>query len=138
MLSMPGALCWLIYHSLLKPKFGISLSLLKQSGNLAVVISTFSFTMMTLLAGSIVIVLSIGKSRFFDNYKDSGYFSVLIFIYFYAIACLAINFFLSILMFSNRPELFFNASMAMTINSFVHVIALLFVFLNIHKKSSTS
>lgn len=92
--------------------------------------------MMTLLAGSIVIILSIGRSRFYEQYKEDGYFSVLMCIYFYAIICLAVNFFLSLMMFSNKPELFFNASMAMTINSFVHVIALLFAFLNVHKKSA--
>lgn len=137
-MSLPGIACWLLYHYLLKPKLGLSLTLLKQSGNLAVVISTFSFTMMTLLAGSIVIVLSIGKSRFYEHYKEKGYFSILMVVYFYAIICLAINFFLSILMFSNRPDLFFNASMAMTVNSFFHVIVLLFAFLNVHKMSTVS
>jgi hypothetical protein len=129
-------LSWTIYHFLLKPEFGVSFSLLKQVGNLAVVIATFCFTMMTLLAGSVVIVLSIGKSRFYDQYKDNGYFTILMSVYFYALICLVINFFLSLLMFSNRPELFFNLTMAMAVNSMFHVVVLLLSFVRIHARST--
>lgn len=99
--------------------------------------ATFCFTMMTLLAGSVVIILSIGKSSFYDRYKAHGYFSILMGIYFFAITCLAVNFFLSILMLSSRPELFFNTSMVMSVNSMFHILILLFAFLTIHNKSSS-
>lgn len=137
-MSTPGILCWAIYHWLLVPKLGISLSLLKQNGNVAVIMATFCFTMMTLLAGSIVIILSIGKSSFYDRYKAHGYFSILMAMYFFAVICLALNFFLSMLMLSSKPELFFNTSMIMSVNSMFHVLMLLYAFLTIHQKSSTN
>jgi len=135
-MNLPGLFCWLIYHFVLVQKLGLSFSLFKQNGNIAVIMATFCFTMMTLLAGSVVIVLSIGKSSFYERYKANGYFSVLMRIYFFAIFCLAINFFLSMLILSSNPKPFINISMAMSVNSMLHIFLLLFAFLKIHGKSS--
>jgi len=92
---------------------------------------------MTLLAAAIVIILSIGGSRFYESYKEEGYFNILVGVYFYALICLVINFFLSILMLSDRPELFLKASMILCINSMAHVLVLIFAFIRVHIKSST-
>lgn len=99
--------------------------------------ATFNFTMMTLLAAAVVIILSIGGSRFYEGYKDEGYFNVIVGLYFYALICLVVNFFLSLLMLSDRAELFLGFSMALCVNSMTHVLVLIYSFIKIHNKSST-
>lgn len=135
MLSLPGVASWGMYHGLVA-KY-LSLSLLKQSANYAVIMATFNFTMMTLLAAAVVIILSIGGSKFYDRYKDEGYFNVVVCLYFYALACLVVNFFCSILMLSDAAHIFLNISMIFCVNSMIHVLVLIFAFIRIHIRSAS-
>lgn len=98
--------------------------------------ATFNFTMMTLLAAAVVIILSIGGSSFYERYKEEGYFNVVVGLYFYALICLVVNFFCSIFMLSDSPHVFFNLSMMLCVNSMIHVLVLIFAFIRIHIKSA--
>lgn len=123
-----------MYHGLVVRFF--SLTLLKQAANYAVIMATFNFTMMTLLAAAVVIILSIGGSKFYERYKEEGYFNVVVCLYFYALMCLVVNFFCSILMLSDAAHVFFNTSMILCVNSMVHVLVLIFAFIRIHIRSA--
>lgn len=100
------------------------------------IMATFNFTMMTLLAAALVIILSIGGSKFYERYKEEGYFNVVVWLYFYALMCLVVNFFCSVLMLSDAAHVFFNTSMILCVNSMVHVLVLIFAFIRIHIRSA--
>ncbi len=132
---VPGPILYLLYKRILLQHFGICASLFSQRMNLALVIATFSFTMLGFLAGIITILFSFGGTKTFKRYRRKGYFETLIFIYFFTIANLVFTFGLSLLSFSDYiPNLLFNLMIMSSVNNIIQVSVITIVLVNLTRR----
>lgn len=115
--------------------FGICAPLFSQRVNIALVIATFSFTMLGFLAGIITILFSFEATKTFRRYIRKGYFDVLIFIYFFSIFNLVISFGLSLLSFSATISNFlFNLMIMSSVNNIIQIALITIILVNLAKR----
>jgi len=129
----PGIVLWMIYkacdyYSLIDWHFGFW----ENKDNFALIAGTFAFTMMGFLVTSMTILFSIGSSRRFINYRESGRLESFMLIYKSAVISMFVIFFMAILLLAKgiAPWLIDLLGM-MLVNSFVQLIFLNVIVYNL-------
>ena len=136
---MPGPTCFLIYINLTEVYPEVSLGLSVEKTNIAIIIATFSFTMLGFLAAVITILFSFSRSTAFRKYSNKGHLEVFFFIYYLAIFCLIITFGLSIISLSSSNGVWpMRLSLISTVNNLIQICLLTVIIVNMAKKSSSS
>jgi hypothetical protein len=104
----------------------------ENKDNFALIAGTFAFTMMGFLVTSMTILFSIGSSRRFVNYRESGNLESFMLIYKSAVISMFIIFFMAILLLAKGvvPWLIDLLGM-MLVNSFVQLIFLNWIVYNL-------
>lgn len=135
---MPGPLLYIAYNFIVSKNVNFSASLFPQRINLAIVISTFSFTMLCFLAAIITVLFSLIKTDAFKKYNNKGYLDLFIFIYFVSILSLVATFTFSILGFSNNcPPLLFNLMLMSATNNIWQLSLITLIILNLVRKAAS-
>ncbi|MGI2029726.1 hypothetical protein [Endozoicomonas acroporae] len=115
----------------------LSLSLFKERDDIAVVLSSFAFTMLGFLAAVITIMFSFSNSSTFKKYKRKGYLDVFFSIYYSAIVGLIFTFGLSILNFSESTGAWiFRLSVMSTVNNLVQIGLVTTIIINLARRAA--
>lgn len=132
----PGPICYLLYRALILSNSNFQVGLLNQNANLSVILSTFAFTMLGFLAAVITLMFSFAKSRVFRKYKNGGYLANFFFIYYFAIGCLVLTFFLALLGISESVSPWFIRGAVMSsINNMIQICLLTIIIVNLCKRA---
>lgn len=133
---MPGPLLYLLYITVMKGSFELSLSLFENKNDVAVIISTFSFTMLGFLAAVITLIFAFSNTVALKRYKRKGHMEVFFFIYYVAIVSLIVTFFLAILGLSSVGAVWpLRASLMMVVNSFIQIGILTIIIVRLLKRA---
>jgi len=120
----------------MKGNFEISLSLFRNKNDVAVIISTFSFTMLGFLAAVITLLFAFSDTVTLKKYKRKKHMEVFFFIYYVAIVSLILTFFLAILGLSSTGAVWpLRASLMMVVNSFVQIGVLTIIIVRLLKRA---
>lgn len=112
------------------------MSIAAQKSNLAVIIATFSFTMLGFLSAVITILFSFAGSVTFKKYKKKGYLDVFFCIYYLSISNLVVTFFLAILSLSKANGFWvMRFSLMSTVDNFVQVAILTTIIVNLCRRA---
>lgn len=135
MTTLPGPILYLIYSKIVQSDRQLSLTLFSVKSDLAVILSTFSFTMLGFLAAVITILFSFSNSRNFKKYKGLGHLDIFFSVYYWTVLCLVITFACSILTLSDSGVWVMRAALMSTVNNVVQISLLTFIIISISKKS---
>lgn len=107
-----------------------SITLYQQRQTLATIIAGFSFTMLGFLAALIGLMFTNTASKAFVRYRNSGSLKVFLYLYFFSLAFLMLNFLVAVMSLSDAAHpLFMKASIALTIGSFLHILIIALIVL---------
>lgn len=135
MTLLPGPIFYCLYHKLVEIYPCYSMSIAAQKSNLAVIIATFSFTMLGFLSAVITILFSFAGSVTFKKYKKKGYLDVFFCIYYLSISNLVVTFFLAILSLSKANGFWvMRFSLMSTVDNFVQVAILTTIIVNLCRR----
>lgn len=85
--------------------------------------ASFSFTLLGMLAAFVTIMFTMGGSKTFAKYKDRGYLTVFLIVYFWAITTLALCFATALISSAESTSAaWLRISMALGINSLVMIV----------------
>lgn len=136
MTLIPGPALHCLYHEIIEKYPQYSTSIAVQKNNVAVIIATFSFTMLGFLAAVITILFSFTGSVAFKRYKTHGYLDIFFCIYYLSIITLVTTFFLAILsLSSSNGFIFMRFSLMTTVDSLVQVVLLTAIILNLFRRA---
>lgn len=134
---IPGPILYIIYKYFfisVWPEYALGLS--EQKKDIALLLASFSFTMLGFLAAVITIMLSFSKSKAFRKYRDSKGMSVFFCIYFLAIVHLTFTFAISLLALSkNFGPVLMDLALGCSVNSLFSVGLIATVIVNLCKKA---
>ena len=133
----PGPICYLIYSQIVSYNPSLSMSLVEQRSNVAVIVATFACTMLGFLAAVITILFTFAGSKTFQKYKKNGHLDVFFFIYFLTIFCLIITFALGLLSLSTSTSAMLFSIMAV-VNNLVQIAILTWIIVSLSYKASLS
>lgn len=112
------------------------MSLFQQKANVSVIIATFSFTMLGFLAAVITIILAFSGTRTMIRYRKKGMLDIFFWIYYLAIACLMVTFFMSIIALAGNGNPWpMRLSVMMVVNSFVQIVLLTYIIITLSKRA---
>lgn len=119
---IPGVLVNFGY-AYLSRQFGFSFSFFENKEDLGVVLTSFSFTMLGFLAAILALLFVATNTNKFKKYRQDGFFSILLALFFIVIFLHALTFFVSLLLLTNFPYqlLVIKVSIGMAINNFVQI-----------------
>jgi hypothetical protein len=111
------------------------MSLISQKSNVAVILATFSFTMLGFLAAVITILFSFSRSVVFIKYKRKGYLDVFFFVYYFTIFSLVMTFVLSLLSLASSNGLWaMIGSLMSSVNNLGQISLLTIIIVNLTRK----
>lgn len=133
----PGPLLYLLYNLLTKYNIIDAIHLSAKRDALAVIISTYSFTMLGFMAALMAILLSFSQSRAFRRYAQEGRLNFFYVYYVIAITMLCLTFITSLLCYGQQstaqPAFIF--SLIFTVNSLVTMFFVTVIILNLSRRS---
>ena len=134
---IPGPILHIFYkHCFISlwPEYALGLS--DQKKDIALLLASFSFTMLGFLAAVITIMLSFSKSKAFRRYRDSQRMEIFFALYFLAIFHLGLTFALSLIALSNNfGEVLMQFALGSSANSLVSVGLIAIIIINLCKRA---
>lgn len=113
------------------------MNLAHQKNNIAIISTTFAFTMLGFLAAVITILFSFSGSRTFKKYRSNGHLGVFFNIYYLAIAGLVITFAVGLLALSANQGVWpMRVALMSVVNNLIHISLLTFIIINMCSKAS--
>ena len=136
--TVAGPILYLMYKGLVQADLVVALSMYEQRANVAIVLTTFSVTILGFLAAIITILFSLTNTRVFQRYEKRGRFSVLLSIYLYTIASLLLTFALSLFSFAKAcPPILTSVAIMCATNNLVQIFLIALTIANLFKRSTT-
>lgn len=134
---IPGPLSYQLYQKLVDSDPNLSISLIKQSANVAVITATFAFTMLGLLAAIITILFSFSKTVAFNKYLKGNYLSVFFTLYYEGIFFLMVTFLLAIITLTSSDwgGWALRYALMSTVNNLWQIGMIIVIIVNMCKKS---
>lgn len=121
--SLPGPIIYLTYSWSAKRWPSLLLEISDSKTSIAEIMASFSFTLLGMLAAFVTIMFTMGGSKTFAKYKDRGYLTVFLIVYFWAITTLALCFATALISSAESTSAaWLRISMALGINSLVMIV----------------
>lgn len=133
---VPGPTIYLLLKAILPFSTSFVMDLAAQKTNIAVILSTFAFTMLGFLAAVITILFSFSSSGTFKKYKKNGHLDVFFSIYYFSIVCLIFTFAIAVFTLANVNGAWpVRLSIMSTINNLWQISLLTIIIINLSKKA---
>ena len=136
--TVVGPISYLIYKILVQTDLVVALSVYEQRANVAIVLATFSMTILGFLAAIITMLFSLTHTRVFQRYEKRGRFSVLLSLYLYTVFSLLITFASSLFSFAKVcPPILTGIALMSATNNLVQIFLIALAIANLFRRSAS-